>query len=249
MKHLTGFAALALALCVAGCGDDKAATDAAAPSTAEPIAPIAAPAGSSWTETVTKTEDGAYVLGNPDAPIRLVEYASLTCSHCAEFAETAFASIRDDYVASGRVAYELHNFVRDPIDLTAAMLTRCGPDTSYFALSEQVLANQAAIFEKAQALGQARYEQILNLPEGQRYTAFADALGLIDFFAQRGVSRDQAQQCLAQAETARAMVDATGKAGEELNIQGTPTFFLNSRPVTFTNWAALENEIQQMGAR
>ena len=53
-----------------------------------------APAGKSWAETVVITPEGGYRMGNPDAPIKIVEFASLTCSHCAEFAEAASASLR-----------------------------------------------------------------------------------------------------------------------------------------------------------
>lgn len=248
MKRIASLIALPLMLSLAACGGEADTGDAAATS-GETIAAIPAPAGKSWAETVTKTPDGYYMLGNPQAPIKLVEYASLTCSHCADFAETAFATIRDKYVSSGRVSFELRNFVREPLDLTASMLTRCGPEGSYFALTEQVLANQGDIFTKAQAMGQQRFDQVLALPDNQRYVALAEATGLTDFFAQRGISRDQANQCLTNIDSARALADATGKATQEDKIQGTPTFFINGRQVDFTGWPALETELQTMGAR
>ncbi|WP_017670310.1 thioredoxin domain-containing protein [Blastomonas sp. AAP53] len=248
MKRIASLIALPLMLSLAACGGE-ADTAAEGATKGEPIAAIPAPAGKNWAETVTKTDKGYYVLGNPEAPIKLVEYASLTCSHCADFAETAFATIRDKYVASGRVSFELRNFVREPLDLTASMLTRCGPDESYFALTEQVLANQADIFTKAQAMGQQRFEAVLALPDNQRYVALAEGTGLTDFFAQRGISRDQANQCLTNIDSARALADNTGTATREDKIQGTPTFFLNGRQVEFTGWPALETEIQAMGAR
>lgn len=248
MKRIASLIALPLMLSLAACGGE-ADTTAEGAAASEPIAAIPAPAGQSWTETVTKTPEGYYMLGNPEAPIKLVEYASLTCSHCADFAETAFATIRDKYVASGRVSFELRNFVREPLDLTASMLTRCGPKESYFALTEQVLENQADIFTKAQAMGQQRFDQVLALPDNQRYVALAEATGLTDFFAQRGISRDQSNQCLTDIDAARALADATGTATREDQIQGTPTFFLNGRQVSFTGWPALETELQAMGAR
>lgn len=248
MKRIASLIALPLMLTLASCGGG-ADTKSEGPTKGEAIAAIPAPAGKSWAETVTKLPNGYYLLGNPEAPIKLVEYASLTCSHCADFAETAFASIRDKYVSSGRVSFELRNFVREPLDLTASMLTRCGPEGSYFALTEQVLGNQADIFTKAQAMGQQRFDQVLALPDNQRYVALAEGTGLIDFFAQRGISRDQANQCLTNIDAARALADNTGKATKEDKIAGTPTFFLNGRQVDFTGWPALETELQAMGAR
>jgi len=248
MQFKTVLLTLAPLTLLAACGSG---TDTAggAVETQAPIAPIAAPAGTSWTDKVTRTAEGGYVLGNPDAPIKLVEYASLTCSHCAEFAETAYQDLVDKYVATGRVSYEIRNFVRDPIDLTASMLVRCGPDTSFYPLAEQMFANQGPVFEKAQGLGQDRYEQILALPDQQRYATLADAVGLIDFFSARGISRDQAAQCLANADTANKLASATSKAAEELNIQGTPTFFINNKQVDFTGWPGLQSQLQAMGAR
>lgn len=248
MKRIASLIALPLMLTLASCGGG-ADTKSEGPTKGAPIAAIPAPAGKSWSDTVTKLPNGYYLLGNPEAPIKLVEYASLTCSHCADFAETAFATIRDKYVASGRVSFELRNFVREPLDLTASMLSRCGPEGSYFALTEQVLGNQADIFTKAQAMGQQRFDQVLALPDNQRYVALAEGTGLIDFFAQRGISRDQANQCLTNIDAARALADNTGKATKEDKIEGTPTFFLNGRKVDFTGWPALETELQAMGAR
>lgn len=236
-----------IALMLGACGPKEESAPTAESS--EPLAEVAPPAGQTWANTVSKTAEGGYVMGNPEAPIKLVEFASLTCPHCREFADEAFNTIRDKYVASGRVSFELRNYVRDGLDLTAAMLTRCGTDTSYFPLTEQAFSYQDKMFEKAQGLGQDRFQQLSTLPEDQRYVALADALGLTDFFAQRGISRDQANQCLANAETANALANHTGEATQKFNIEGTPTFMINGSKIDFTGWPELEATLQQMGAR
>ena len=87
---LTSMAALALA----ACGDTK--TDPAKEQAA--IAKVAAPAGKSWSQTVVKTPEGGYLMGNPDAPIKLVEYGSLTCSHCADFSNESHEELSRDFV-------------------------------------------------------------------------------------------------------------------------------------------------------
>ena len=160
-------AALApLALGLAACGSKEDAAPAGP--TGEPIAKIAPPAGKSWAETVVITPEGGYRMGNPDAPIKIVEFASLTCSHCAEFAEAASAELRDNFVASGRVSYELRNFVRDAIDITATQLTQCGTPETFFALTDQVFAYQAGIFEKAQSASKEQQQAAFSLPPAQR---------------------------------------------------------------------------------
>jgi protein-disulfide isomerase len=238
---------LALSLALAACGKgDAPAADSGA--TAAPIAPIAAPAGRSWAETVAITPEGGYRMGNPEAPIKLIEFASLTCSHCAEFAAKGFPALRDKYVASGRVSLEMRNFVRDPIDITAAMLTRCGAPESYFPLTEQVFANQPAIFEAAQAAG-PRLEAAAGLPENERFVALARALGLVEFFASRGISADQSAACLAKGQTATELARTAGEQGKTFDVTGTPTFLVNGAKVQVASWAELEPILQRMGAR
>lgn len=238
--------AMALAMTLSACGNETVDVNT---NNAEPIVAIAAPAGTEWAQTVSQTPAGGYIMGNPDAPIKLVEFASLTCGHCADFSAEAFEDIRDNYVNTGRVSFELRNFVRDPMDLTTAMLTRCGADTSFFALTEQAMANQANMFEKAQAMGEERYTAILAMPDAERYKALAEQVGLIEFFGQRGLSRDQANTCLANVEAANALANNTGTATQEYDLTGTPTFLINNQKVDFTGWAELETKLQQLGAR
>ena len=234
-----------LSLALAAC--DKGG-DAAAPG-GEKIAAIAPPAGKTWADTVTKTPEGGYLMGNPDAPIKLLEYGSLTCPHCADFAETSMAELRDKFVASGRVSFEFRNFVRDAIDVTAAQLTRCGAPESYFALTDQAFANQAAMFQKAQGAGEAAYTAAMALPDAQRGQALADLTGLSEFFASRGISRDQAATCLANTAEAQAMAKRTQEQGDELNITGTPTFFINGEKLDLNAWPEIKARLETMGAR
>ena len=84
----------------------------------------AAPAN--WTTTVAVTPSGGHVLGNPAAAHKLTEYISYTCPHCAQFDREASDPLRIYYVMSGKLSVEVRHFVRDPIDLTVAMLTNCG---------------------------------------------------------------------------------------------------------------------------
>ena len=246
IRRLALAAALApLALGLAACGKEEAGTSSLS---GEKIAPIAAPAGKAWADTVTKTAEGGYRMGNPDAPIKLVEYGSLTCSHCAEFAHEASAELRNTFIASGRVSYEFRNFVRDPIDITAAQLTRCGAPESYFPLTEQVFAAQADIFKKAQEAGPA-LEAAAALPPAQRGMALAKAMGLDQFFAARGIATDQAAACLAKAEDAQALAQMASSQGEEFDITGTPTFLINGSKVEENSWKLLKAKLETLGAR
>lgn len=236
-----------LALALAACGSD-AASEAGAPK-GEPIAAIPAPAGKVWAETVTVTPEGGYLMGNPDAPLKLVEYASLTCPHCAEFAEKASATLRDKYVASGVVSYELRNQIHDGLDLTMATIARCGAPESFHALSEQVWLNLPAIVEQAQANEAGMAAAMKTEDQTKRYKAIADAAGLTEFFAARGISSEQAATCLADPAKPEQIVKQSETQTKELQVDGTPTFFLNGTKLDAKSWGELEPILQGAGAR
>ena len=236
----------ALSLGLSACSKESEGT---AGLSGEPIAKVAPPAGKSWADEIAKTPEGGYRMGNPNAPIKLVEYGSFTCSHCAEFAETASAPLRDEFVSSGRVSFEFRSFVRDPMDLTAALLTRCGAPESYFALTEQAMANQAAMFQKVQSAGEAAYTSAMNQPDAKRYAALAEITGLSEFFASRGVAKDQAAACLANNAEAQALAKRTQEQGEQFKIEGTPTFLINGATIGSMGWPELRTKLQTLGAR
>ena len=238
--------ALGLTMGLAACGDSAPATGEVAESAA--IAAIPAPAGKSWAETATISEFDGYVLGNPDAPVKLVEYASFTCGHCADFSEQAAGPLRDKYISSGVVSYEIRNQIHDPFDLVMARLARCGQPESFHPLAEQVWTNLNSVIEGAQA-NPAALEAAMKLPENQRFVAFAEASGLDDFFAARGLSKDQANSCLSDSASVQAIAERSAKQSEELNVTGTPTFFVNGANVGTIGWPELEAILQRAGAR
>lgn len=241
--------ALALSLSLSACGKDPAPGEAAPTESATPVAKIAPPAGKSWTETVSATPEGGYVMGNPNAPIKLIEFGALSCSHCAEFAAQSFTKLRDDYVASGRVSYELRLFMLNAFDLPAAMLATCGAPETVIPLSEQFWQWQPNMFTNLQAAGEAKLQAASTLPPEQRYAAIARLAGMDAFFAERGIAAEQGAACLANAEKATQLAAATQTAGEKYGISGTPTFYINGANVGSLGWAQLEPLIQKAGAR
>lgn len=245
-RFTLALAAAPLVLGLAAC-DKKEASGSAL--SGEPIAVVAAPAGKAWTDVVSKTPEGGYRMGNPDAAIKLIEYGSLTCPHCADFTEKSGAELREKFVASGRVSFEFRNFVRDPIDLVASQLTQCGTPESFFPLTDQAFANQAAMFQKVQAAGDTAYSAAIAQPEDKRGIALAQITGLSEFFAARGISRDQGNACLANAAGAQALAKATQDQGAEFDIQGTPTFIINGAKFEGNTWAELKARIETLGAR
>ncbi|MBV7266630.1 thioredoxin domain-containing protein [Erythrobacter ani] len=213
----------------------------------EAIAAIPAPEGASWTETVTVSPEDGYVLGNPDAPIKLLEFASHTCGACANFSQNGKAPLKE-YVETGVVSFEQRNLVRDPIDLTIATLVRCGQKENMQVLSDQAWGSLNDIFGSVQQ-NAAQYEASGELPIEQRFVAIAEAAGLIEFFSARGLSADQARACLSDTATIETIANNSAEQANELNVSGTPTFFLNGNRIEGITWNDIEPALQRAGAR
>lgn len=237
--------ALPLTLGLAAC--DKGTETATAPS-GEPIASIPPPAGKTWEEVVVETPGGGHRMGNPEAPIKVIEFASMTCSHCADFAAQSSAELQGDFVNSGRVSLEFRNFVRDPIDLTASLLARCGAPESFFALTHQVLGDQADMFQRLNAAGQAAQEAAMNQPEEKRFIALGELTGLTEFVSARGVAKDQANACLADLDEAKTLAQRAKEDGDEFGITGTPSFIVNGTYLQ-GGWPELKARLETLGAR
>jgi protein-disulfide isomerase len=236
--------ALGLAACNGG-GDASATLDG------KPIAKIAAPAGKAWADVVSLTADAGYLMGNPDAPIKLIEYGSLTCPHCAKLAMDGFSKLKDDYVASGRVSFEFRSYAIHPQDVPLTVLASCGEPEAFIPRAEQIYGNFNQIVSTPEE-GLQRAQQALSLPDNQRFVAMADALGYTDFFASRGLAKDQANACLAKIENATAVAKRAEKIKAD-GIDGTPTLLVNGVkldvPVGQEPWDVLESALQRAGAR
>ncbi|QIQ85650.1 MAG: thioredoxin domain-containing protein [Erythrobacter sp.] len=242
-RRLLAVAPLALAL--AACGGEEGDTAA---STSGPIDPIAAPEGTSWTDTVTLSEEGGFVLGNPDAPIKLVEYASHTCGHCGTFSAEGKPPLKQDYISTGVVSLEQREVFLNFIDPVLATLVQCGGPERAHALSDEVWANLGQVMAGVQQNPEA-IQATGNLPDDQRLVRIAELAGFIDFFAARGLPADQARMCLSDFDTVKAMVEQAETVAQEDEITGTPTFFVNGKRVDGTVWAAVEPALQNAGAR
>lgn len=243
MKLLPGLAILAFGLSLAACGKN----DGGSVPTGGPVAAVAPPAGTTWADTITETPDGHFIMGNPKAKVHVAEYGSYTCSHCRDFNAESGPELRE-LVNTGKMSFELRNFVRDPLDISTALLARCGGKDIFYPLSDQFFGNQNAMFEKAQALGDPAYQAAVSAPPQQRFVNLAQATGLIDFAMQRGISQDQAKQCLADTAAAEKLAKGVQKANESYQISGTPSFLINDVLVdNVTTWSALKAKLKESG--
>jgi protein-disulfide isomerase len=246
MKAVISTGALTLAILLTGCGESGGGGNATAEKGASPTA-IPAPNGGDWTQTVAQTPEGGFLMGNPNAPVKVVEYASMTCPHCAEFSHSGAQPLIDKYVKTGQVSFELRNFVRDPADLAASLLARCSGPGPFFQLTDQMFAAQDEWLGKLQAMTPAQQQQLQTLPPQQVVGAMAEQAGLVQFVRVRGVPAEKAQQCLSnQAELDRLVQMAQKATQDHPNFPGTPTFLINGQLAENSGtWEALEPKIQE----
>ncbi len=241
-KLLLASAALLL---VTACNEKSADKGGSASGTGDAVS---APAGTKWSETTAVTPDGGMLMGNPNAPVKLIEYGALTCSHCAEFAEKSSVELKA-MVDKGTVSYEFRTFMLNGIDIPAALLARCSGAGPFFPLAEQFFATQAEWLGKAQALTPEDQKALQAMTPAQLPSALADKLGLVDFVRQRGIPEEKAKACLADTKAIDALVALTDKGVREFKVQGTPTFVING--VTQENtasWELLKPKLIDAGA-
>lgn len=238
---LAGVATLALAACDQGATNQNAPV----PPGAAAAAVKAAPAGTNYTEQFATSPEGGMVMGNPNARVKLIEYLSMTCPHCARFSQEASEPLRR-YVASGDVSYEVRNYIFNGLDISAALLARCNGPQSFFPISEQLFATQQ---EWAARGSQVDPAQLQNLPPTQQIVAFAEAAGLPAFVRMRGVPAEKASQCLTDQGAVQRLVAGTERASNELRVTATPTFFINGELADDPNgdgvvWSELEPQLR-----
>ncbi|MFL6735367.1 MAG: thioredoxin domain-containing protein [Sphingomicrobium sp.] len=192
-----------------------------------------------WSKTVAATPEGGFRMGNPNAKLKLVEYGSLTCSHCQHFALAGVKPLIADYVRTGKASYEYRNYILNGLDVSASLVARCGGAARFFPVADDLYSTQRQWMGRVTSLTQAQKDQLNALPEGQRLARLAEVAGLIAVGAKHGIPPAQAKRCLAD----QAALDRLGKMAEaasERGVHGTPTFFINGANIGTHSWATLE---------
>jgi protein-disulfide isomerase len=251
-SYFTAATMLALAG-LAACGDAsdaKSPAPAAAPAAkpaAAPATPIPAttPGATNWLDVTVATPEGGFRVGNPNAKVKFLEFASLTCPHCREFHEKSMATLRSRYIASGKVSYEYRSFVLNGPDFAAALLARCQGAKPFFNLVNAFYEQQANWTEPFTKLTAADSAAIQALPQDQQIKAMAMKGGLDGFMKTRGMTSAKFNQCLTDKAAVDQLTAIRNDAVNKYQLTGTPTFVING--VTQTNvytWEQLEPKLQ-----
>ena len=232
------------ALLATACNAEKGVGNTSGPEVT--AAPVAAPNNGDWSTVIRKTPEGGFVMGNPSAKVKLVEFGSMTCPHCAAFEEEGTKPLIDNYVKKGLVSFEFRNFVRDPFDVAASLIARCGGEASFFGLTRGLFAEQKDWVGKVQAADPAQMQALQSMPPAQQFSTIADLAGLKQFASLRGVPRAKAEACLADETAINQLVQMNSDAASNFNIPGTPSFLINGTLVDQTSsWELLEPKIKE----
>lgn len=200
-------------------------------------------AAPNWMSTVAKT-DGGHRLGNPDAKVKLIAFESYTCSHCAEFEKEAGAVIKLGYVQPGNVSYEVRQYVRDPVDLTAAMLTQCVAPQKFFDAHRAIFLSYDKWSPLLGSASKAQRDRWLSQDRAAARRSIASDFGFYAIMAGQGLSRVQADKCLADGALAQRLANQTKADEEKYGIAGTPSFAINGLLLMATShWNMLRPQI------
>lgn len=233
MKRWAALAAIAAAAIMAA---------PAVPACARP--PVAEPTQRDWTQEIVETAEGGIRMGNPDAAVQLVEFVSLSCSHCRIFAEAAHKSLIDDYVRGGRVSLEIRNLVLDPFDTAAAIVSRCAEPRNYFALNDAILAEQERWVARLAALGEDELRKMDSLPTMEQMARIAAVAGFDRIAEEHGVPADRVGACLADANNL-ARVNDMHRAAVRLGVIGVPAFLVDGKLAEHHDWRGLKSLLRR----
>jgi protein-disulfide isomerase len=205
----------------------------------------AAPAKRNWNAVVTRTAQDTHLLGNPAAKVRLTEFISYTCPHCAAFERDADAPLRLGLVAGGRGAIEVRHFVRDPVDMTVALLTNCGPPAKFFLNHAAFLRSQAKWIEPLVSASPAQRARWTSGAFVRQTRAIAQDFGFYPIMRSRGYTPAQVDTCLADEALATRLAASTADARTVFQVSGTPSFAINGVLLAGTyGWEALKPQIE-----
>ena len=157
---------------------------------------------------------GEKTQGDPKAPVTLIEYAAVTCSHCADFFMHQYPEIKAKYIDTGKVHFIFREFPLNALDMAGYMLARCAGDDKYFPIVD-------TLFEKQR-------EWVVQKPLEP----------LMAIAKQAGFTKESFEACLTNHQVEDGVKWVRERAAEKFGVSGTPTFFINGKKYTGNPTAA-----------
>jgi protein-disulfide isomerase len=167
----------------------------------------AAPAKAQSTEELMVAGPlGERVLGKSDAPVTIIEYASMTCGHCAAFHNSVYPTLKSKYIDTGKVRFIMREFPLDPLAAAGFMLARCAGEDKYFPMVDALFRSQKTWV-----------------------TAQDPVAALLTISKQAGFTEESFQQCLTNQSVLDGVEWVRQRASEKFGVNSTPTFFINGK--------------------
>jgi protein-disulfide isomerase len=148
---------------------------------------------------------GDQVLGSADAPVTIIEYASMTCPHCAHFHETTYPELKKKYIDTGKVRFIFREFPLDPLAAAGSMLARCAGGDKYFPMVESLFAQQ------------------------KDWVTQKPLQPMLAIAKQAGFTQESFDKCLANQQMLDGIEASRTRAAQKLGVNSTPTFFINGK--------------------
>jgi protein-disulfide isomerase len=148
---------------------------------------------------------GDRVLGKDDAPVTIIEYASMTCPHCAHFAETTYPELKKQYIDTGKVKYIFREFPLDPLAAGASMLARCAPPDKFYPLIETLFQMQ------------------------RTWAVEKPIPPLMAIAKQAGFTEQSFNECLSDQKMLDQIQAEQKRATDKFGVNSTPTIFVNGK--------------------
>lgn len=189
-------------------------------------APVLSPISSAEAQEIDTSGVMEITMGDANASITVIEYASYTCPHCARFHEDVFKDLKANYIDTGKINFVYREVYFDRLGLWAGMLARCAGPDGYFDVANLL------------------YEQQADWARAGDPADVATALRRLGLSA--GMSGEQIDACLQDGDKAQAMVAVFQQNAEADNVRATPSFFINGEPysnMSYADFSALLNEM------
>ena len=158
----------------------------------------------------TGPAQGDMSMGNPAAKVKVVEYASASCPHCARFNNDVFPQFKAKYIDTGKAYYTFKEYLTPPENVAAAgfLTARCAGKDKYFTVLDAIYRQQQEMFQSGDFRG-----------------------GLLRIAQSMGMNEKQFNDCITNDDSLKALNDRVEKAQKDAKITGTPTFFFNGKQV------------------
>jgi len=204
-------------------------------------APAKPAAPAPWEKRVTLTADGGFLVGNPAAKAKVVEYGSLTCPFCQRFHSMTVEGFRER-IATGQVSFEYHPFAVHSADPILHALLRCAGPANFLSFSDDFYDGQPTLALAFEQWAAANPTANPSATAADRIK-YADQWGFTAFATSHGLTRARANACLANEPALRLDRRREEQAAVTRGVKATPTLFLNGQSLKVYTWAEIDQAI------